>query len=138
MTTPILSCQSPVWSGESPLDSRESIFRLPGSHINISPDQLRQSGVHYTLGVYQFGYARLEQIRVRGSRGNRSLSHNIPLTYTLNFRTTISLPRPPRCIIVTHKVCTYAGLFIRRILIGRATDFHIKKVFRLKNSLKML
>jgi hypothetical protein len=40
---------------------------------------------------------------------------------TINFRTTISLPRPPRCIIVTHKVYTYAGLFIRWILIGRAT-----------------
>jgi hypothetical protein len=39
---------------------------------------------------------------------------------TLNFRTQISLLRPPRCIIVTHKVCTYAGLFIRRIMIGRA------------------
>jgi hypothetical protein len=36
---------------------------------------------------------------------------------TLNLRTKISLPRPPRCIIVTHKVYTYAGLFIKRILI---------------------
>jgi hypothetical protein len=35
-----------IESGESPLDSRESIFRLPGNHINISPDPLRQSGVH--------------------------------------------------------------------------------------------
>jgi hypothetical protein len=34
------------------------------------------------------------------------------------------------CIIVTHKVYTYAGLFIRLILIGRATDFHIENVFR--------
>jgi hypothetical protein len=67
------------------------------------------------------------------SRGNRSLSHNIPfmpLPYTLNFRTTISLPRPPRCIIVTHKGYTYAGLYIRRILLGRATYFHIENVFR--------
>jgi hypothetical protein len=68
------------------------------------------------------------------SRGNRSISHNIPLTYTLNFRKTISLSRPPRPVynnkIVTHKVYTYAGLFIRQILIGRATDFHIVKIFR--------
>jgi hypothetical protein len=41
-----------------------------------------------------------------------------------------SLPLPPRCIIVTHKVYTNAGLFVRRILIGRATDFHIENVYR--------
>jgi hypothetical protein len=48
---------------------------------------------------------------------------------TLNPRTKISLPRPPRCIIVTHKVYTYAGLFIRRILIGRGNiHSHWKRV----------
>jgi hypothetical protein len=59
-------------------------------------------------------------------------------TYTLNFRTTISLPWPPRCTIVTHKAYTYAGLFIRWILIGKATDFHTEKTFssKLENSLK--
>jgi hypothetical protein len=57
-----------VESGESPLDSRESIFRLPGNHINISSDPLRESGAHYKLGVHQFGYARLEQIRVLPAR----------------------------------------------------------------------
>jgi hypothetical protein len=46
----------------------------------------------------------------------------------LNLLTKIS--RPSRCIIVTHKVNTYAGLFIRRVLIGRATDFHIENVFQ--------
>jgi hypothetical protein len=46
-TVHLFSVVSPLCreSGESPLDSRESIFRLPGNHINISPDPLGQSGV---------------------------------------------------------------------------------------------
>jgi hypothetical protein len=31
--------------------------------------------------------------------------------------------------VYPHNVYTYAGLFIRRILIGTATDFHIENVF---------
>jgi hypothetical protein len=82
----------------------------------------------------------LEQIRVLPARlevSDRpsSYTHSPRLSIlsqhpTLNLRTKILLPRPPRCIIVTHKVCIYAGLFIRRILIGRATDFHIENAFR--------
>jgi hypothetical protein len=40
------------------------------------------------LTHFQFGYARLEQIHVLPAR------ELTPLTYTLNFWTTISLPRP--------------------------------------------
>jgi hypothetical protein len=29
----------------------------------------------------------------------------------------------------------YAGLFIRRILIGRATDFHIENIFRVNKKI---
>jgi hypothetical protein len=114
-----------------------------------------QSLVHSVLRIYysvnhsrveytsmELRQIALEQIRVlparleisdRGSdRPSSSHTHSPRLSIlshhpTLNLRTNISLPRPPRCIIVTHKVHTYTGLFI---LIGRATDFHIGNVFR--------
>jgi hypothetical protein len=64
--SPILSCQSPVERVGNLLNSRESIFRLPGNHINISPDTLCQSGVHYSTPIWI--YARLEPIRVLPAR----------------------------------------------------------------------
>jgi hypothetical protein len=98
-----------VESGESPLDSRESIFRLPGNHINISHTRVECRSIH------KFGYARLEQIRVHPAREVTVLSAiTCHKQYILKFRTTISLPRPPWCIIVTHKVYTYAGLLFRQ------------------------
>jgi hypothetical protein len=48
--------RSPLCEGK-PVDSRESIFRLPGNHINISPDPLSQSGVH----PFGFVFFRLER-----------------------------------------------------------------------------
>jgi hypothetical protein len=60
----LFSVVSPLYRVGNPL----SIPEKPGNHINISPDPLRQSGVHYTLGVHQLGYARLEQIRVLPAR----------------------------------------------------------------------
>jgi hypothetical protein len=120
----LFSVVSPLCRVGNPLSIPATLYLdYPGNRINISPDPLRQSGtLHHT------GYARLEQIRVLPARDVTFTQHNIPLTYTLNFRTTISLPRP-RCTIVIHKVYVHL-LLIRRILIGRATDFHIENVFR--------
>jgi hypothetical protein len=115
--------------------SRESIFRLLGNH------SVDQSIVEYTsLELCQIA---LEQIRVlparlevsnRGSdRPSSSYTHSPRLSIlsyhpTLNLQIKISLPRTPWCVIVTHKVYTYAGLFIRRLLIRRAT-FTLKTFF---------
>jgi hypothetical protein len=63
--------------------------------------------------------------------------HPQPSPYPQSSEKKNSLPRPPRCVIVTHKVYTYAGLFIRQILINRLSHW---KLFssKLQNSLKML
>jgi hypothetical protein len=74
-------------------------------------------------------YARLEQIRVLPAREVTVLSAITSHHPILNFRTKLSLPRPPRCIIVSHTLMQ-DYLLDGRILIGRATDFHIEHVFR--------
>jgi hypothetical protein len=88
------------------------IFSLPGTTIITSTSRLTHyDRLEYTsLDMPDWG-----RFVFSGSRGNRSLSHSIPLPYALYFQTTISLPRPSRCtcIIVTHKVYTYTRLFIR-------------------------
>jgi hypothetical protein len=95
--THIFSVVSPlcIESGESPLDSRESILDYP---VITSTSRLNHYARVEYIGVLYTSLDTPDWIR---SRGNRSLSHNIPLTYTLNFRTTISRPRPPRCIVCT-------------------------------------
>jgi hypothetical protein len=102
--------QLPVWKVGIPsvmyIVSRESICRLPGNH------SVNQSRVEYTsLELRQIA---LEQIRVlparleASDRPSTSYTHSPRLSIlsqhpTLNLRTNISLPRPPRCIILTHK-----------------------------------
>jgi hypothetical protein len=77
------------------------------------------------VGIRQIGtYSRSP-----GSRGNRSLSIAAINIYPQLFSDNMITTTTTRCIIVTDKAYTYAGLFIRRILIGRATVFHIEKFF---------
>jgi hypothetical protein len=114
------SCHSPQrhWSapcaesGESPQSCTcvpRIYVRLPGKH------SVNQSRVEYTS--LELSQIALEQIRVLPARlyvSDRPFSsdtHSQRLSilsqhHTLNLRTNISLPRPPWCIIVTHKVYT--------------------------------
>jgi hypothetical protein len=124
-----------MWRVGNPLSlyivSREYIFRLPGNH------SVNQSGVEYTsLELRQIA---VEQIRFLQARlevhvPSSSHSHSTRLSIfshhpTLNLRTKISLPRD--CIVVTHKACTYAGLFfhiLRNVLQFSKREAHIHDI----------
>jgi hypothetical protein len=125
-------------SGESPQSSAHCVpriyFWLPCNH------SVNQSRVEYTsLELRQIA---LEQIRIlparlevsgRGSDRPSSYSqpkalHPQPSPYPQSSGKDFTTLTTPVYNCDSYSI-HYAGLFIRRILIGRVTDFHIENVF---------